>query len=392
MSDLQLALIGAGIVVVIAVWAYNHWQERKLRRTVEAMLKPPATEQAGDLPGSGDDVGMEEGAAPGTDPEMIERREPGLVTEPFAAVEDHAAEDEPTGSRPPVVSADVPGNLAAATELPVQWTDVLADCILRFDSTEPIPAPALWTLQAGWSSELSKPFHWLAFDPEQGAWRRIDAGASGRYTRWAVSLQLADRGGPVSDSELTRFFDGVGQVTETLGARIELPAPGQEAMRAARIDEFCASVDIQFRFHVVEGSGGVFAGTKLRGLAEALGLSLEADGAFHARDTEFGEAFVLGNLGAEDFSGEALRTLATHGITLTLDVPRTRDGALAFTRMVAAGEQLARGLGGVLVDTQRVPLSEAMIAAMRGKIIELQQRMREADIEPGSIRALRLFS
>lgn len=396
MNDLQLALIGAGLIAVIAVWVYNVWQERKLRRTVDAMLRPPITGQDDGLPGPADGVGTEENA----DPEMTERREPSLAAEPFAAAEGNAY--GMTGAPSPDVLAVVPGvasaGAAAASaaagmpDLPAPWADPLADCILRFDSATPIFAPALWSLQANWSAELSKPFHWLAFDVDEGVWRYIDAGESGRYTFWASTLQLADRGGAVSDGELARFFDGVKQVAETLGARLDLPSRSQEAIRAARLDEFCASVDIQFRFHVVEGSGGVFAGTKLRGIAESLGLTLEADGTFHARDGDLGEAFVLGNLGSEGFSGEALRTLATHGLTLTLDVPRTRDGVLAFARMVAAGEQLACELGGVLVDAQRAPLAEAMIAAMRGKIVELQQRMREAGIEPGSTRALRLFS
>jgi hypothetical protein len=49
-------------------------------------------------------------------------------------------------------------------------------------------------------------------------------------------------------------------------------------------------------------------------------------------------------------------------------------------------------LGGVLVDAQRAPLADAMVDAIRAKTAELQQRMREADIVPGSPRALRLFS
>jgi hypothetical protein len=70
-------------------------------------------------------------------------------------------------------------------------------------------------------------------------------------------------------------------------------------MRAGKLDEFCAAVDIQFVLHVVEAGGGVFAGTKLRGVAEAAGLALEGDGVFRARDEGGGELFTVANLGAE---------------------------------------------------------------------------------------------
>jgi FtsZ-interacting cell division protein ZipA len=163
-------------------------------------------------------------------------------------------------------------------------------------------------------------------------------------------------------------------------------------MRAASLDEFCAAVDIQFVLHVVEATGGVFAGTKLRGVAEAAGLALEGDGVFCARDEAGRELFTVANLGAERLEAESIKSLATHGLTLSMDVPRVSDGAVAFDRMLAVARQLAAALGGVLVDAQRAPLSDAMIDAIRAKTAELQQRMRDGGIAPGSTRALRLFS
>jgi len=196
----------------------------------------------------------------------------------------------------------------------------------------------------------------------------------------------------VSDGELARFFDGVQHVAQQTAATVELPSRGEIVMRAASLDEFCAAVDIQFVLHVVEATGGVFAGTKLRGVAEAAGLALEGDGVFRARDEAGRELFTVANLGAERLEAESIKSLATHGLTLSMDVPRVSDGAAAFDRMLAIARQLAAALGGVLVDAQRAPLSDAMIDAIRAKTAELQQRMRDGGIAPGSTRALRLFS
>jgi len=73
-------------------------------------------------------------------------------------------------------------------------------------------------------------------------------------------------------------------------------------------------------------------------------------------------------------------------------VPQVSDGPAVFARMLATGQQLARALDGVLVDAQRMPLTDVMTSAIRTKIAELQQTMREADIVPGSARAHCLFS
>ena len=266
------------------------------------------------------------------------------------------------------------------------------DCVLHLAAAVAVPAPAVWAMQNAWAGELSKPLHWLVKNEADGVWRQIDAHDSGRYREWVAALQLADRRGPVSDGEIARFFEGVQQVARQAAAELELPSRSAAVVRADRLDQFCAGVDIQFVLHVVEALGGVFQGTKLRGVAEAAGLALEADGVFRARDDAGGELFTVANLGTERLDAESIKSLATHGLTLSLDVPRVTDGVAAFDRMLATARQLAATLGGELVDAQRVPLSVAMIDAIRARTAELQQTMRDGGIAPGGIRALRLFS
>lgn len=380
-SELQIALIGAGAAGVGLVWGYNVWQDRQHRKTADRIFKG----------GQGDALlaGEEAGAAPAA----ASVAEPGERQEPhFGDAADDVSE---TADATGVVesAADIaPAPEESASPLPHECADPVADCVLRLTAAEPLPAPAVQAMQTAWAAELSKPLHWLARDEAEDVWRRVDAHDTGRYREWAAALQLVDRRGPVSDGELARFFDGVQHVAQQTAATVELPSRGEIVMRAASLDEFCAAVDIQFVLHVVEATGGVFAGTKLRGVAEAAGLALEGDGVFRARDEAGRELFTVANLGAERLEAESIKSLATHGLTLSMDVPRVTDGAVAFDRMLAIARQLAAALGGVLVDAQRAPLSDAMIDAIRAKTAELQQRMRDGGIAPGSTRALRLFS
>ena len=377
LSELHIALIGAGVTGVLMVWGYNVWQDRKHRKTAERIFS-----------GGTPDVPEAETGSP---PPDEGRQEPTLAPEPLeeftpAAIEPVEAPVEAFVEAPPELPSATP------IRLPVDIDDI-ADCTLRFNAASPIAAPILQSVQRGWSAQISKPLTWLARGGEVGAWLRIAADDEGSYREWAVSLQLVDRRGPASPGELAAFVAGVQSLVQQTGATLEaIPDAEEIAANANALDQFCAGVDIQFVLHVVDATGGTFPGTKLRGLAEAAGLALEADGLFHARDEVGGEVFSLGNLGTERFNTENLRSLVTHGLTFSIDVPRVSDGRAAFERMLGAARQLAGALGGVLVDAQRAPLADAMIAAIRVKIIELQQRMRDGGIDPGSPRALRLFS
>ena len=392
-SELQIALIGAGAVAVGMVWGYNAWQDRKHRKAADRIFQG----------GQGDALLNGQQAATPVAPSPADdvRREPGERLEPRIAEQESDSQgwSSSTSAVSTVVEEILP-TAAAEPEpepepqpvLPIECADGVVDCVLHLAAAVAVPAPAVWAMQNAWAGELSKPLHWLVKNEADGVWRQIDAHDSGRYREWVAALQLADRRGPVSDGEIARFFEGVQQVARQAAAELELPSRSAAVVRADRLDQFCAGVDIQFVLHVVEALGGVFQGTKLRGVAEAAGLALEADGVFRARDDAGGELFTVANLGTERLDAESIKSLATHGLTLSLDVPRVTDGVAAFDRMLATARQLAATLGGELVDAQRVPLSVAMIDAIRARTAELQQTMRDSGIAPGGIRALRLFS
>ena len=362
MNELQIALLGAGVAAVAAVWIYNLWQERTHKKLAEKIFK-----------GGQPDVLLK---GQGGEPDDGERIEPAAapVGERIEPVADPLADESPQGPPQP----------------PAEWADDVADCTLRIEFVEAVSAPALWAVQEAWAPQLTKVLTWLGYD--DGQWRQLTAHDAGRYAHVAASLQLADRQGAVSDNELSVFLDGAHRLAQQFSGLVELPQRHEVLAHAQALDGFCAGVDVQLGVNIVEAAGGVFAGTKLRGLAEAAGLALQEDGRFHAGDDNGMELFTVGNMGTELFEADALKTLATHGVTFVLDVPRVADGCAAFDRMVAVARQMAQALGGTLVDGQRHVVSDPMIAGIRAKIGEIQQQMAAHQISPGSARALRLFS
>jgi hypothetical protein len=464
MSELQLALIAAGVIAIALVWLYNVLDERKQKKAAEALFRGEHDDVLLRTPrpiAAHDTAAAEQGISPTSAPHIAERREPGLssgfsadeivvaqsvlaqsgassaaetsaldhtdqrhrvtlgtpsepssvelasvaplsvpVTESMSVSEPQSQAQSPTES-PTEPSTELPTESSTRYELGpddlLPWADPIADCLVSFTTPEPILASALWAAQSAWSGIIEKPLHWLARKALSDPWTPLSADlsheASGeRYTQWMAALQLVDRAGPISDAGLSRFSDGMQQIARQTGAQIAPPLRSEMLLRAQDLDRFCANVDVQFSISVVSAQGNAFAGTKLRGVCEAAGLALDRDGLYRYRNAAGESEFSLGNLGNEAFDPAAMSSLATHGVSLTIDVPRVADGAAAFSRMVQVARQLAQGLGGTLVDGHRVALSDSVIATIRSKIIEVQTVLNKAGIVPGAARALRLFS
>ncbi len=387
MSDLQIALIAAGIAVVAGVWGYNKWLERRHRQLAEKIFRG---EQPDVLLGTEEAPELRSPAVVELEEPVVERIEPSERQEPTERLEPVVTPTLDEAAVPPaVVGEDAPLPLPA---LPPELADDIADCLVRLDFVEPVSAPGLWASQSRWSGHVDKKMSWLGFNEAAGQWQALSAHDAGRYLVIVAALQLADRRGAVSDSALSAFLDGARDIAAQCAGIVDLPGHDDVLMHARGLDEFCAGVDLQLGVNIVSTPAAPFAGTKLRGLAEAAGLQLQGDGCFHALDDGGRTRFKLGNVGAERFEAESMKSLATHGVTLTLDVPRVADGPAVFDALLVVARQLTRGLDGALVDGQGHPLSAEMIAAIRAKVGELQQKMALHQILAGSVRAQRLFS
>lgn len=358
MSDLHLALLAIGIVLIVAVFAYNKWQEARYRKIADNGLKSGPS-----------DVLLHSSARP--EPAAEESRvEPtwSVASEPASP----AAAEPPTEAPAAAPQAGVLSEaidfivpLEASAEVPGSLVSAAASGLARFGSRarlEGFGAP-------GWTSVL----------PEAS------------YTRIRAGLQLADRHGAVHAEELQAFCDAAAALAAKLNANA-VPPPSEAALAtAASLDRFCEQVDIQMAVHLVS-TESPFAGTKIRALAEASGLRLEADGRFHHRDDEGRDSFILANEEPTAFSPQAMKQISTSALLLELDVPRAPGGAEALARFRLFAEQLAGALAGRLVDDNRAPLDAAAFQAITGQLKSVYQTMQAQGIPPGSPLALRLFS
>jgi FtsZ-interacting cell division protein ZipA len=363
MSQLQIALLIIGALVIAAVIIYNRVQEARFRKRAERSFRAPRTDALLEPAGREERASaerIEPQLPPGGDaPEFAG----GARQEPQAPVL-AAPPDEPPASR-----IDYVGEIRASHPVSLQPVkDLLAT----------IGPLAARTRLLGRTAD--------------GTWQPLDLSAPAEVSTVRIALQLVDRRGAVTGSDLSTLQSAIAVCAATLSASAEIPDPARFVEEAQALDALCAEADVEVGMNVIAPAGKPFGGTRLRGVLEAAGFRLSPAGAFSYSDPQGHVLFRVENIEQRPFSSENLRQLHTTGITLLLEVPRQRDGVRTFDQMVATGRQLAVSLGGALVDDNRTPVSEAGLEQIRAQLRAIYATMESKGIPGGSPDALRLFS
>jgi FtsZ-interacting cell division protein ZipA len=364
MSDLQISLLAVGAAVVVGVYLFNLWQERKLRRRTEQAF-------AREHP----DVLLEDAGA-----EAAKRVEPTIAVEAPAAV----PAGTPVTPAAPVTAAPVMKDAPDALAI-----DPVIDYVAEVNLAAPVAGSGLRDELRALLAETGKAVLAEGYDAASGVW--VDAVGTRQFARLRFGLQISNRGGAIAQAQLTAFLDAVTKWAGAREGRVKsLDIEAAHAM-AVQLDRFCADVDIAIGVNVVGADGTPFTGARIRALAELNGLRLEPDGVFYARDEAGNVLYTLDNHEPMPFVPEQMRALHTRGVTFLLDVPRVAGALPAFDAMLATAREFAAELGGTLVDDNRAQLSDAAIAAIRKQLEGILAKMEAGRIAAGSARALRLF-
>jgi len=459
MNDLQIVLIVIGGAIIASVLIFNWWQERKFHQQMDKNFS--AFQQ--DIPEIDNQVSetsFDEHISPVADEQefTIDPRrflaEPSIEDEPTFEPEVAGAEYAPVPNVMPEQHTELAININQEDiSVSAQHSDIKA--IIENAFVAPVPnhaettpaetdsaetvnenilpetiassLPDMLNSQVDWAallylqgaasvqdvltslrdgfSHYDKPtfVHVLT---EQGWLLASDITDKPEYNGLAVSkiccsIQLADRAGPISRSVLNRFQLAVESLGLDINAHVEWQNAGDALNDANSLDQFCIEVDKTMGFHLLHGEAGAFTGTKLRGLAEAQGLTLASDGAFKFFDegTQTSASghpsqpcFIMFNRDHNPFSIDMLRTSVVKSITFQLDIPHVSHCIEAFNNMVLVAKQMETGLNAQLVDDNNRPLTDTQIEKIRHQLKIIQATMLTRDIAPGSDCARRLFS
>lgn len=447
MTELQMGLIGLGAVAVVGVMAYNKWQEYRQRKLAEQILNASHRDVLLDAEASERDLFEETGnvardATEAEDPvaipiPVIRENTPVAVQPPEPEIPLTAAssggriepvlrldpEPEPL-EQAPDTQAQVPAEAfhdAAEAPMPETVAPALAptpaaplaerksaefgavaepvhllsqsvDFIAAIEAVEPAPVEQILEAQREALARVRKPIRWVGYNEYSGEWETILGRDNAEYRHIRAGLQLVNRQGPASDSDLAYFCVAMQDLADRLMGIADLPARQPALEAAVKLDEFCAGVDIQIGINVISQGGQVFPGTKLRALAEAAGMTIDAEKRFVRRDDDGNLLYLMLNQDASGFSADMMKTMSTHGVTFLLDVPRVAHGDRVFNQMVDQARRFAEVLHGALVDDNRRPLSENALEPIRRQVGQFQSLMAAHQFPAGSPLAKRLFS
>lgn len=417
MTALQLGLIVAGVLLVIAVIVYNVWQERRLKRSlasgtaadgaaaearrsatrVEPTLRaePVHTAPPADVPPA---VRATEARESSFELPVEVIPPPVTFDEPDVVAEDGAAAPVLADAARIQAASDSSGIDAARSTAPpaheiarkVAQPDHEIECLIPLTPAAPIVAGAL---ASGLHARIGKPLRWFGRVDARSDWQPLSSDTPGRFADVVACMLLADRNGAASRAQLETFARVVGEVASAVAATCAPPDLAHEAARAESLDRLCAELDVQIGLTVQMPDPASIAGTRLRGVAEAAGFRLSPAGRFEFINEDTGAVlYTLQNLRPDTFSAEMLRLTATNGVVFLLDVARLADPPRTFDQMKLAARRMAGTLGAELVDDNRRPLDDAALTTIRGQVTAATDALRAVHIEPGSARALALFS
>src|SRR5690348_17149826 len=153
MGELHFGLLSIGVLVVVGVFFYNKWQERRYQREAEAAFASRH-----------EDVLMRSGA--GSAEQRPDRVEPMLA--PFAAIPD-------------------PGGA------PRQVLSEFVDFIVPIETPEHVSGASMLDAVGAALDRCPRSVHLEGFDEASATWELIDPAR--RYSKMRAGLQLVDRRG-----------------------------------------------------------------------------------------------------------------------------------------------------------------------------------------------------
>ena len=438
MTTLQIVLAIVGISLIAVIVIYNVLQERKFRKEADRMF----TQRRDDIM-LGESVRTEaslrraenthiqlseadahapearqavsEAEAPLEFPHL-RRPEPAFEAEPEPIPEPEPRPPSPESARGLDISLEPPGGgevilpVLGARQAPPSSTPPAPPHPLLAEEEESAPAQVSGLDEAteyvarlkfanpklanfgpllGVLRRIGKPMRAYGRRPD-GGWEALSGHPRNVYAQVEFGLQLADRGGALSQDQLDAFCRALYEFAAEEGGAVSCPDK-EAALRQGRdLDLFCMDVDVLIGLNVVSADSRPFTSEAMHSLAMDSRLSLEGDGTFHAKD-DFGHTlFTLANQEEAPFPRDG-RGLTTHGVTLLFDVPRVADGLAVFDRMTRLGMDLAWRLEGRLVDDNGRVVNEDSLNRDRARLAQYFARMESRGIPAGGERALRLF-
>lgn len=210
------------------------------------------------------------------------------------------------------------------------------------------------------------------------------------YQGFVVGLQAVSRNGLATQEELQQFNQQVDTFAQLMGGKVLHTDLAAFTEVAQALDTFCARVDQTIAIHLVSHSN--ISGVELRASVENLGFVLGEDGAFHYTGQTGSPMFAIHSLTGDAFTNALLDNQSYKGFSMLLDIPHAPAGEKTFDLFMDLAVRLSGQLGLDLVNDKMEELSTQWLKDVRSYVLARQEEMQKVGIKPGSRQAQRLFS
>jgi hypothetical protein len=355
MSELQIYLIVIGAAIIVLLLGFNWFQDRRVRRRMQAQM--PVIEQD---PLLGESFST-----------SVARREPGLGGVDAVSEEAEASALRVTDAHPEAVSDE-------------QGPDPSTEVVIEITFQGPMLGEDLVPLLHPLRSAGRKSVRIFAQDSEGQLDSRLHADV--QYVSVHLAVLLANRSGALSAIEWSQIWNRAQGLADQLESSIEGPDQQHVLDAASRLDDACAVLDTQVGLTLLLGS--MRPVSEVTAAAQSMGFVPFNGGLAWLGDYGL-VCFSLSRADAESFDAGMARV---DRLTLLLDVPCSPVDTRAFGKMAEVGFELARRVGGELVDDQLRPLQQGADVAIDEKLKTLYAQLEKAGFAAGSPRARRVFA
>ncbi len=395
--NLQLALILLGVATFAGIVLLSFWQKRGLSSEWLERFRSSFQRFLQRIPWGNIAAGLR----PNKLAQRVRQKEPSLVSsgdlDLAGGNRESETQDEPfVGGLPHDDELKKPAaGVAQALPSEIGKQRLKIDYWARLTGTAPVSRDAALAVFREYEIDLQRPRALHGCTQPGNAWLELaTAPADEVFSDLIVSLQMADRDGAVTESELTRFNNLTYYMSESLNRSLQFDMTIEEALpEAERLSRFCQEFDLLAVIHVEPPPGKGFSGPEVARALDRAGMRFGKDDMFHLYDPRTGKSrFSLANRSeAGTLSYDELESGMLRGLVLFLNVPTVHRPSQTFLDLISVANYVSTELGGVLVDPDKGKLAEAQFDSISKQIRSLESSMKRYGIDPGSEEANRLF-
>jgi hypothetical protein len=376
MTDLRWALLAIAGVLLLALWIYGKWQERRAAARLDAAMRQ----------GVGDPLAGSSPAAPAAVKPGARRIEPRLDAplSPTGAMAPGGTAAGAVGMDASADPAETEGSSREQAEppayaLPDGWAeDPLLDFVVELRCAHAVDGVAALDAKSQLDRlQLPLPAHLAVWDAKTQQWTAPDR--FGFYSELLVAVQMAHRTGVLTEIDAARFVAAVEQIALALDADVDAPDVPRLLTQAAELDRLCARFDVQITL-TLEAVEAPWSADLILAAASGVGFRPVAVGRWERPGDS-----------AESQLGLAAPAIPAPRLAVTIDVPLARPETSPLTSQFDVAEQLASRLNARIVDDNGRPVLRDAHLAFAGQLAQLFDEMRTAGIAAGSARARRLY-